>query len=133
MNPVSGYEVKTGRATAPRVPIGRSYGSDDSPSLSDAPSTCRSSFQSEKRFVRANGKTMFEDHSPEEQETRPSVAASHLMDFAPSPSTDGLTDEAYKIGHGPYLFDVNGIPPAPSRLGRVEVERLIHAYRISGT
>ena len=34
---------------------------------------------------------------------------------------------------GPYAFDVSGVPPAPSRLGRIEVERLVHAYRLTGS
>ena len=75
---------------------------------------------------------MFEDNSPDEPETRP-MNGSESMDFAPPPTPDLTTEDMYKVGPGPYRFDVNGIPPAPSRLGRVEVERLIHAYRISGT
>lgn len=131
MNPVSGYEVSSARGTT-RVPIGRSYGSDDSPSLSDAPAASRFSFQPDCKSAHTNGKTMFEDSSPDEPETRPTVARDS-RDFAQPPPPDFSSDDVYKVGSGPYLFDVNSVPPAPSRLGRVEVERLIHAYKISGT
>ena len=50
--------------------------------------------------------------------------------FAPPPPTDSVVEERYRVGQGPYKFDVNSIPPAPSMKGRVEVERLIHAYRV---
>jgi len=54
-------------------------------------------------------------------------------EFAPAPETDAEVEDRLRVGEGPYKFDVDSVPPAPSMRGRVEVERLIHAYRIAGS
>ena len=81
------------------------------------------------------GKSLFEDQSPEEPgySDPPSLSIKSGEVYVPPTADEEFEDGPTKIGSGPYQFDVNAIPPAPSRRGRIEVERLIHAYKISGS
>jgi hypothetical protein len=83
----------------------------------------------------AYGKSLFEDQSPEDPDYSdpPSVSVKSGQAYVPPTPDEEFENTASQIGSGPYQFDVNSVPPAPSHKGRIEVERLIHAYKISGS
>ena len=117
------------------------FGSEEtscSPSLfdSDSPSSAKGYFKSPTKYNNgcsgaSRGKSYFEESSTHDGSGR--RISADKSEFAPAPETDTDVEDRFRVGEGPYKFDVDSVPPAPSKLGQVEVERLIHAYRISGS